>query len=127
MERTFLISIKGIDKYKNLENLSLLASTPESNKKVDLENLVGIEKLTQLKSFEISYFRFDIKELKDKLSSLPELKEFTIDNINTKTNNCHKQGFCIRHAEVQNSTVVFQLNFKLLCSDFMPERQSPKR
>ncbi|MDA3614332.1 hypothetical protein [Polluticaenibacter yanchengensis] len=76
-----LTSIKGIDKYKNLENLSLLASTPESNKKVDLENLVGIEKLTQLKSFEISYFRFDIKELKDKLSSLPELKEFTIDNI----------------------------------------------
>jgi len=24
---------------------------------------------------------------------------------------CHQQGFCVRRAEVQNSTVVFQLNF----------------
>ena len=76
-----LTSLNGIDRFENLENLSLFASTPESNKKVNLDNLSGIEKLTKLKSLDMGYFRFDITELKDKLSSLAELKEFTIDNI----------------------------------------------
>jgi len=76
-----LKSLNGIDEFKNLEHLSLLASTTESNKKVNLENLKGIEVLTKLKSFEIGYFRFEIADLKKRLSSLTELKEFTIDNI----------------------------------------------
>jgi len=76
-----LTSLNGIDRFKNLEHLSLFASTSESNKKVNLDNLSGIEKLTKLKSLDMGYFRFDITELEDKLSSLAELKEFTIDNI----------------------------------------------
>ena len=79
-----LKSLNGINKFENLEHLSLLASTTESNKKVNLENLTGIEMLTKLKSFEIGYFRFEIADLKKRLSSLTELNEFTIDNIKYK-------------------------------------------
>jgi len=75
-----LTSLNGIDKFENLEHLSLFASTPESNKKVNLDNLLGIEKLTNLKSLNISYFRFNIEQLKEKLLALTELKQFKIDN-----------------------------------------------
>jgi Leucine-rich repeat (LRR) protein len=76
-----LTSLDGIDKLDSLESLSLHASTPESNKKVDLDHLSGMEKLTQLRTLDIGYFRLDITELKDRLSSLTSLKQFTVDNI----------------------------------------------
>ena len=76
-----LKSLKGIDQFENLENLSLFASTMESNKKVDLEDLSGIERLTKLRSFEIGYFRFGIAEMQERLSFLKELKSFSIDNV----------------------------------------------
>lgn len=75
-----LTSLDGIDKFENLEHLSLFASTSESNKKVNLDNLLGVEKLTKLKSLNMGYFRFDIEQLKEKLLALTELKQFKIDN-----------------------------------------------
>lgn len=81
-----LKSLNGIDKFENLEHLSLFASTTESNKKVSLDDLSGIENLAKLKTFEIAYFRFDNREMANRLSFLKELKEFAIDNIKYKNN-----------------------------------------
>ncbi len=78
--------MNGIDKFENLEHLSLFASTTESNKKVSLDDLSGIENLAKLKTFEIAYFRFDNREMANRLSFLKELKEFAIDNIKYKNN-----------------------------------------
>jgi len=76
-----LKSLNGIYKFENLEHLSLYASTTESNKKVDLDDLSGIENLAKLKTFEMGYFRFNNTEMARRLSVLKELKEFIIDNI----------------------------------------------
>jgi hypothetical protein len=76
-----LTSLNGIDRFENLEHLSLFASTPETNKKVNLDNLSGIEKLSKLKSLEMGYFRFDIEKFKERLLAMTELKQFKVDNI----------------------------------------------
>jgi len=76
-----LTSLDGIDKFENLEGLSLYASTPESNKKVNLDHLSGMERLTQLRALDIGYFRLDVEELKKRLSALTALRQFTVDNI----------------------------------------------
>lgn len=81
-----LSSLKGIGQLENLENLSLFASTMESNKKVELEDLSGIERLTKLRNFEIGYFRFDIAEMQKRLSSLKKLKSFSIDSVSYENN-----------------------------------------
>jgi hypothetical protein len=44
-----LTDFTGIAEYKNLECLKVCASTPESGKRVSLENINGIEKLNKLK------------------------------------------------------------------------------
>lgn len=67
--------MNGIDKFENLEHLLLFASTTESNKKVNLDDLSGIENLAKLKTFEIGYFRFDNTEMAKRLSFLKELNE----------------------------------------------------
>jgi hypothetical protein len=59
-------SLNGIDKFENLEKLFLFESTSERRKTVALRNLSGIEKLRNLNSFEIDYFKFDLEELKRK-------------------------------------------------------------
>ncbi|MDR2920351.1 MAG: hypothetical protein LBV72_13435 [Tannerella sp.] len=74
-----LTHLDGIEDFENLETRSLFASTPESRKKVTLENLNGLEKLSKLKSFDIGYFKFDIEELKSKLLHLKHLKQYSID------------------------------------------------
>lgn len=75
-----LKSLEGIEKFENLENLSLFASTPECRKTVTLESLNGLEKLSNLESFEIDYFKFDLEELQAKLKQLKKLKTFKISN-----------------------------------------------
>lgn len=73
-----LTSLDGIDKFESLRNLSLLASSAESRKTVTLENLNGIEELTNLTGFEIDYFKFDMEELQLKLKKLEKLKTFKV-------------------------------------------------
>ena len=74
-----LTQLDGIEDFENLETLHLFASSTESRKKVTLENLSGIEKLSKLRSLEMGYFRFDTEELKSKLLCLENLKEYSID------------------------------------------------
>lgn len=73
-----LTRLDGIEDFKNLETLTLFASTMESRKTVTLENLNGIEKLTNLRGFEIDYFKFDMDELKAKLKQLKKLKQYKV-------------------------------------------------
>ena len=75
-----LTKLDGIEDFKNLETLTLFASTMESRKTVTLENLNGIEKLSNLHSFEIDYFKFDMEKLKDKLKQLKNLKQYKVKN-----------------------------------------------
>jgi len=58
--------------------LAFFASTAESKKTVTLENLKGLEKLSNLYNFEIDYFKFDIDELKKQLKPLKNLKQYKI-------------------------------------------------
>lgn len=81
-----LTSLDGIEEFKNLENLFLAASTTESRKFVMLQDLNGIEKLSHLKNFEISYFKFDEEELIKKLKPLKNLAEYKI-GFNVHKNN----------------------------------------
>lgn len=74
-----LTRFDGIEDFENLETLSLFASSTESRKKVALESMAGIEKLSKLKSLEIGYFKFDIEDLKSKLLHLKNLKQYSID------------------------------------------------
>lgn len=66
----WLTTFDGIEGFKNLETLSLAASTSESRKIVTLERMEGIEELSNLSSLEISYFNFDIEVLHTKLKNL---------------------------------------------------------
>jgi len=75
-----LTKLDGIEDFKNLETLTLFASTTETRKTVTLENLNGLEKLSNLYSFEIDYFKFDMEELKGKLKQLKKLKQYKIKN-----------------------------------------------
>lgn len=72
--------LDGIEGFKSLETLSLAASTAESRKTVALERIDGIEELSNLSSFEMSYFKVDIEVLHDKLKKLPRLKQYTLNN-----------------------------------------------
>ena len=70
-----LTDFTGIAEYKNLECLKICASTPESRKRIQLENMNGLEKLSKLKYFELGYYKLDISELKNKIIGLKYLKE----------------------------------------------------
>ena len=73
-----LTKLDGIEDFHNLQTLSLFASTAESKKAVTLDNLNGIENLSNLQYFEIDYFRFDLKAMQIKLKCLKKLKEYKI-------------------------------------------------
>lgn len=75
-----LTKFDGIEDFQNLETLTLFASTMESRKTVNIENLNGLEKLSNLRSFEIDYFKFDMDVLKAKLKQLKKLKQYKIKN-----------------------------------------------
>jgi len=75
-----LTKFDGIEDFKNLETLTLFASTMESRKTVNIESLNGLEKLSNLRSFEIDYFKFDMDVLKAKLKQLKKLKQYKIKN-----------------------------------------------
>ena len=74
-----LTNFTGIAGYKNLECLKVCVSTPESGKRIPLENISGIEKMDKLKYFELGYYKLNIDELKNKIIGLRKLKEFIID------------------------------------------------
>ena len=75
-----LTKLDGIEDFKNLETITLFASTTESRKTVTLESLNGLEKLSNLSSFEIDYFKFDMEDLKERLKHLKKLKQYKVKN-----------------------------------------------
>lgn len=75
-----LTSFEGIDEFKNLESLSLFASTSESRKFVTLRNMNGINKLSKLFFFEIKYFKFDTVGLQQQLKHLKNLTYYKLGN-----------------------------------------------
>ncbi|MDR2948491.1 MAG: hypothetical protein LBV71_04730 [Prevotella sp.] len=74
-----LKSFSGLENIPSLQFLSMWGSTYESAKFITLDNLDGIETLSNLTELEIKFYRFDIDDLKHRLKGLKYLKSYTVD------------------------------------------------
>lgn len=73
--------LEGIENFTNLKTLQLYSSTMESRKKVVIESVSGLNKLTKLELLEFDYVKLDEEKLEDQVSGLSSLSEYMVNRL----------------------------------------------